>query len=758
VTRAGADQPPELRRLRATLAGRRAAGDPEGVIRAAGGAPPGSLTDPACARDVAWAHLAEKRAGRAWAILSAALSAHPGDRALAWDAGELALAMGKWPEAERIFQPLVPDPTDPAASPALTRLVRAWSPLGRHESAVTLLQRLAGRARPSGELVAAFEACVESAAAAGKGELSLAGFAALAACVPEDTTVALRAAELHLEAGGAEAALAWIRRVLSRHPGHVLARLLARRAAAMRRAQRTAELRLLLDGAEAGDRIVFTHEGRTLAPPPSEAYREANAHRGDLDPGELLVALARHLVEAGAADEALRALQRIQHADPDLAVEASALKARAWFHRGFPDLALEELARHPVRALARGPLMPALLLRARLSERAGRLAAALEAVRAARAAFERERARRRHDGASTPVGPASPADPADPTDPAAGIDPRALADWEARLSERLRTVVESGDAAPGRSERPSGRHPHPASAPAARPEGGRPPPAGASGPLPVWCPPGYEVLGEMGTGGMGRVFRARNLRLDRVEALKLLGETESGDPAARARFAGEARSLAQVAHPCVVRVFGSGAHAGRPYLTMELLAGETLGAALRRRGRLPIEEALAVAAALAAGLRAVHDGGIVHRDIKPDNVMLLAPSPGVKIMDFGLARDLGSSSGQRRESFMGTIHYIAPEQINGQELDRRTDVYSYGAVLYEMLTGQPPFDSDNPHSLMFLHLTRTPPSPRILRPEVPEALEQLVLECLEKAPARRPPDFGALLARLEQVMRTPSGR
>jgi serine/threonine protein kinase len=125
--------------------------------------------------------------------------------------------------------------------------------------------------------------------------------------------------------------------------------------------------------------------------------------------------------------------------------------------------------------------------------------------------------------------------------------------------------------------------------------------------------------------------------------------------------------------------------------------------------------------------------------------MIMSGEGGVKVMDFGLAADLGSSSGLRRESFMGTIHYISPEQINGQEIDRRADVYSFGVVLYEMLTGQPPFDSPDPHNLMFMHLTRTPPSPLALRPDTPAWLASLVLGCLEKAPAGRPADLGEVL-------------
>ncbi|MCG6927560.1 MAG: serine/threonine-protein kinase [Acidobacteria bacterium] len=260
----------------------------------------------------------------------------------------------------------------------------------------------------------------------------------------------------------------------------------------------------------------------------------------------------------------------------------------------------------------------------------------------------------------------------------------------------------------------------------------------------------YEVLGAIGAGGMGEVYRARDTRLDRTVALKVLPSELAADPALKARFEREARAIAALAHPNICTLHDVGEREGRTFLVMEHLVGETLAERLKK-GPLPLDQALEVATQIADALAAAHKQGIVHRDLKPANVMLT--KTGARLLDFGLARL--SAHGARpavevltsaptepepltaRGTIMGTLPYMAPEQVQGNPADARTDLWTLGTILYEMLTGERPFQAPNPTSLVGAILEREPVPLRERQPITPPSLERLVSRCLAKDPDDR---------------------
>jgi serine/threonine-protein kinase len=257
--------------------------------------------------------------------------------------------------------------------------------------------------------------------------------------------------------------------------------------------------------------------------------------------------------------------------------------------------------------------------------------------------------------------------------------------------------------------------------------------AAASAALPAV--PGYEVLGELGRGGMAVVYRARQLRPDRVVALKVL---QTGLPAdARRRFRAESEALARLQHPEIVQVYEAGEHEGRPYFSLEFCGGGSLAGKLSRSPQ-PARPAAALLITLADAVQVAHRCGILHRDLKPANVLLTAEGTP-KIADFGLARRLEGGGGTTRSGvLMGTPDYIAPEQARGEStLGPAVDVYSLGAILYECLTGRPPFQAATVLETLELARSREPVPPRQLRPSVPADLETICLKCLEKEPGRR---------------------
>ncbi len=260
----------------------------------------------------------------------------------------------------------------------------------------------------------------------------------------------------------------------------------------------------------------------------------------------------------------------------------------------------------------------------------------------------------------------------------------------------------------------------------------------------------YEVLGPIGAGGMGEVYRARDTRLDRTVAVKVLLAELAADPRLKARFEREVRAISALAHPNICTIHDVGEQDGRTFLVMEHLVGETLAERLRK-GSVPLEQALEIATQIADALSAAHKHGVIHRDLKPANVMLT--KTGARLLDFGLARLTGH--GRRpaaeeltsaptepqpltvRGTVMGTLPYMAPEQVEGKPADARTDLWALGAILYEMLTGERPFRDENPTSLVGAILERTPAPLMERQPLTPPSLERLVRRCLAKDPEDR---------------------
>jgi eukaryotic-like serine/threonine-protein kinase len=261
----------------------------------------------------------------------------------------------------------------------------------------------------------------------------------------------------------------------------------------------------------------------------------------------------------------------------------------------------------------------------------------------------------------------------------------------------------------------------------------------------------YLVEQVIGGGGMAVVYRARDEELDRPVAIKVLADNLAADEAFRKRFLREARLAAQLSHRNVVQIYDSGEADGRPYIVMEYVEGETLADLLARRGRLPAWEAVELALQVCAGLDHAHRAGLVHRDIKPRN-LLLRPDGTVKIVDFGIARSAGGTRLTETGSVLGTAAYLAPEQAAGDQVTPAADVYALGVVLYELLAGRTPHTAESLTEFLARGHEQPIPALRELAPEAPEALEDVVMRCLARIPAYRPASAGDLAAELQAVV------
>ena len=261
----------------------------------------------------------------------------------------------------------------------------------------------------------------------------------------------------------------------------------------------------------------------------------------------------------------------------------------------------------------------------------------------------------------------------------------------------------------------------------------------------------YRVRARIARGGMATVYVATDLRLERRVALKVMHGHLSDDSVFQSRFIQEARAAARLADPHVVNVFDQGQDGDMAYLVMEYLPGITLRELLREQRRLTVPQAVTILDAVLSGLAAAHKAGIVHRDVKPENV-LLAEDGRIKIGDFGLARATTANTASGAQ-LLGTIAYLAPELVTRGTADARSDIYALGIMLYEMLTGEQPYKGEQPMQIAYQHATDSVPRPSVKNPGVPEPLDELVLWATERNPDDRPLDARAMLTRLREIER-----
>ncbi len=268
--------------------------------------------------------------------------------------------------------------------------------------------------------------------------------------------------------------------------------------------------------------------------------------------------------------------------------------------------------------------------------------------------------------------------------------------------------------------------------------------------------PGYEILDELGRGGMGVVYKARQMSLKRLVALKLIRDGALASPEEQARFRIEAEAAARMRHPNAVAIYEIGEHAGRPYFAMELVEGGSLDKHLKGQP-LPAAQAAELVRTVALAVQHAHEQKVVHRDLKPANILLTTHKAEPKITDFGLAKRLDSDSTAltREGSVLGTAGYMAPEQAEGRvrEIGPATDVYALGAILYELLTGRPPFQADSWNQMVRLVLNEEPEPPTRLQPNVPRDLETVCLKCLEKEAGQRYASAGNLADDLDRFLK-----
>ena len=269
----------------------------------------------------------------------------------------------------------------------------------------------------------------------------------------------------------------------------------------------------------------------------------------------------------------------------------------------------------------------------------------------------------------------------------------------------------------------------------------------------------YAVTARIAHGGMATVYQATDTRLDREVALKVMHAELARDEDFVRRFIGEAKSVARLSHQNVVAVYDQGADGPFLYLTMEYVPGRTLKQLLRDSGRFSPATALEIMAGVLDGLAAAHASGIVHRDVKPENVLVTADGR-IKVADFGLARALSAAGHTRAGLLIGTVAYVPPEQVTGGTTGPGGDVYSAGVMLFELLTGRLPFTGDTPLSIAYQHVNTDVPAPSAIAPGIPAPVDQLVLAATSRDPARRPADAGEFLRAVRQVregMPEPSG-
>lgn len=264
----------------------------------------------------------------------------------------------------------------------------------------------------------------------------------------------------------------------------------------------------------------------------------------------------------------------------------------------------------------------------------------------------------------------------------------------------------------------------------------------------------YEIIDKVGSGGMADVYKARCHRLNRFVAIKVLKSEYSSDTNFVAKFRAEAQSVAGLSHPNIVNVYDVGEDNGLYYIVMELVEGITLKSFIERKGKLEVKEAVGIAIQISQGMEAAHDNHIIHRDIKPQNI-IISREGKVKVTDFGIAK--AASSNTITSNTMGSVHYISPEQARGGYSDEKSDIYSLGVTLFEMLSGKVPYEGDNTVSVALLHIQGEAPALRDLEPSIPVSLDRIVQKCMQKKPERRYLYTSELIADLKRSIMNPDG-
>ena len=264
----------------------------------------------------------------------------------------------------------------------------------------------------------------------------------------------------------------------------------------------------------------------------------------------------------------------------------------------------------------------------------------------------------------------------------------------------------------------------------------------------------YEIVSKIGTGGMADVYKAKDHKLNCFVAVKVLKPEFRADKAFISKFRVEAQSAAGLAHPNIVNVYDVGDDHGINFIVMELVEGITLKDYIEKKGRLAVREATSIAIQVSMGLEAAHHNNIVHRDVKPQNI-IISTDGKVKVTDFGIAR--AASSNTISSNFMGSVHYSSPEQARGGYSDYKSDIYSLGITMYEMLTGHVPFDGDTTVAIAIKHLQEEMQSPRKYVPDLPKSIVQIIYKCTQKSPDRRYGDMAELIRDLKESLVNPDG-
>ena len=264
----------------------------------------------------------------------------------------------------------------------------------------------------------------------------------------------------------------------------------------------------------------------------------------------------------------------------------------------------------------------------------------------------------------------------------------------------------------------------------------------------------YEILEVIGTGGMAVVYKARCHRLNRLVAIKILRAEYTRDEEFRRRFHAESQAVAMLSHPNIVSVYDVSATDEADYIVMELIDGITLKQYMEKKGVLNWKETLHFAIQIAKALEHAHSRGIIHRDIKPHNVMVLK-NGAVKVTDFGIAHMMSDSNTLTKEA-LGSVHYISPEQARGGRVDNRSDLYSLGVVMYEMSTGNPPYDGETPVAVAIQHINGTATLPSMLNVNLPGGLEQIIVRAMSHNPANRYPSASAMLTDMDEFRKNPA--